>query len=62
MELYQETRRRTQCKATLGTAFNKSVRFVTCGVLVDAYNKGLRIGSKNRLSLTWEAAEGDNNA
>ena len=62
MELYQETRRRTQCKATPGTAFNKSVRFVTCGVLVDAYNKGLRIGSKNRLSLTWEAAEGDNNA
>lgn len=41
---------------------NNSVRFVTCGVLVDAYNKGLRIGSKNRLSLTWEAAEGDNNA
>ena len=62
VELYQETRRRTQGKATPGTAFNKSVRFVTCSVLVDAYNKGLRLGSKNRLCLVWKDVEDDSNA
>ena len=57
MDLYQEVRRRTQGKATPGTAFSKSIRFVTCAVLVDAYNKGLRTGSKHRLKLEWDMAE-----
>lgn len=54
MEMYQELRRRTQGKATPCTAFNKSVRFTACTVLVDAYNKGLRTGSQNRLKLEWD--------
>lgn len=57
MDLYQEVRRRTQGKATPGTAFSKSNRFVTCAVLVDAYNKGLRTGSRNRLKLEWDMAD-----
>ena len=57
MDLYQEVRRRTQGKATPGTAFSKSIRFVTCAVLVDAYNKGLRTGSRNRLKLEWDMAD-----
>lgn len=57
MDLYQEVRRRTQGKATPGTAFSKSIRFTTCAVLVDAYNKGLRTGSKNRLKLEWDMAD-----
>ena len=57
MDLYQEVRRRTQGKSTPVTAFSKSIRFVTCAVLVDAYNKGLRTGSKNRLKLEWDMAE-----
>lgn len=54
MEMYQELRRRTQGKATPSTAFNRSVRFTACTVLVDAYNKGLRTGSQNRLKLEWD--------
>ena len=57
MDLYQEVRRRTQGKATPGTAFSKSIRFTTCAVLVDAYNKGLRTGSKNRLKLEWDMTD-----
>ena len=57
MELYQELRRRTQGKAAPGTAFSKSIRFTACAVLVDAYNKGLRTGSRNRLKLEWDLTE-----
>ena len=57
VELHQELRRRTQGKATPSSAFSKSIRFTACAVLVDAYNKGLRIGSKNRLKLEWDITE-----
>ncbi len=57
MELFQELRRRTQGKAMPGTAFGKSIRFTACAVLVDAYNKGLRTGSRNRLKLEWDLTE-----
>lgn len=57
MDLYQEVRRRTQGKVSPGTAFGKTIRFTTCAVLVDSYNKGLRTGSKNRLKLEWDMSE-----
>ncbi len=57
MEMYQELQRRTQGKAMPSTAFNRSVRFTACAVLVDAYNKGLRACSPNRLKLEWDVNE-----
>ena len=57
MEMYQKLQRRTQGKAMPSTAFNRSVRFTACAVLVDAYNKGLRTCSPNRLKLEWDVNE-----
>lgn len=57
MDMYVEAKRRSSGKTGPGTAFNKSIRFVTCSVLVDHYNKGLRKESKNRISVTWDYNE-----
>ena len=48
---------RSVMKESKPTAFSKSIRFTTCAVLVDAYNKGLRTGSKNRLKLEWDMTD-----
>lgn len=57
MEMYQEHMLRTKGKSNPTSAFNKSVRFTCCGVLVDHYNRGLRMNSKNRLDLIWNDRE-----
>ena len=57
LDMYVEARNRSMGRATPGTAFNKSVRFATCGVLADWYNKGLRKDSKNRVSMEWDYKE-----
>jgi hypothetical protein len=45
---------RTQGRGTRSNAFNASMRFVLCSIFVDAYNKGMPPGSKQRLKLVWE--------
>lgn len=57
MDMYVESRNRSAGKANPGTAFNKGVRFVTCCVLADNYNKGLRKDSKNRVTVEWDCKE-----
>ena len=59
MDMYVDARNRSAGKANPGTAFNKGVRFVTCCVLVDNYNKGLRKDSKNRVTMEWDCKEGE---
>lgn len=51
--LFYEYRRRTEGRVTARNAFNKSMRFTCCAVLVEAYNKGLNSKSRNRLKLEW---------
>lgn len=58
MDMYRDAHSRSAGKANPGAAFNKSIRFVTCCVLADNYNKGLRKGSKNRVAMEWNC-EGD---
>lgn len=57
MDMYLEARSRSAGKSVPGTAFNKGIRFVTCCVLADNYNKGLRKGSKNRVIVEWDCKE-----
>lgn len=51
-----EFQRRTQGRGTPRNAFNQTIRFTTCGVLVDAYNKGLSSGSRKKLNLVWRSS------
>lgn len=57
MDMYVDARNRSAGKATPSTAFNKSIRFVTCCVLADNYNKGLRKDSKKRVTVEWDCKE-----
>lgn len=51
--LFSEYRRRTEAQVTARNAFNQSMRFVLCAVLVGEYNKGLSGTAKQRLKLDW---------
>lgn len=55
-DLCRDMKNRNRGASTPGTAFNKQVRFTSCGVLVDAYNKGLGSTSQNRLRFSWNDA------
>lgn len=53
-DLFHEHRRRCAGDAHARSAFKPSVRYVLCGVLVEAYNKGLGSQSRQRLMLKWD--------
>lgn len=55
-ELCRDAKTRNHGDSSPGTAFNKQVRFTSCGVLVDAYNKGLNSNSNSRLKFSWNDA------
>lgn len=51
--MYQELTMRTKGRTGPTQAFNKNNRFACCGVLVDNYNRKMRVDSPNRLELEW---------
>lgn len=53
-DMFYEHRRRTVGTATSRNAFNPSVRFALCAVIVEAFNKGLAPNSRQRLKLAWD--------
>lgn len=61
VDMLMEAKTRSGGKLVTNTSFNKTMRFATCSVLVDAYNKHLSKDSKNRLSMQWDAKEGTEN-
>ncbi len=62
-DLCRDMKNRNRGGSTPSMAFNKQVRFTSCSVLVDAYNKGLGSTSQNRLRFSWNDAmtEGEEN-
>ena len=61
LEILVEAKTRTSGKIGANTAFNKTIRFASCGVIVDHYNKHLTRSSKNRLTMLWDGEEDKEN-
>lgn len=50
-QLFYEYRRRSEGRATFRNAFNPTMRWICCVVLMEAYNKGLGSQSNRRLVM-----------